>query len=111
MGPSADKSICPENERVGVYRNNTAHSNGRYGLRIFHNMVPRKFPCKKVRYDPTNLEDPFWQNPLITANFYDLTSWKNKRNGCITGRLGDVRFHNFKTCDNLLAGFEIEHAD
>jgi hypothetical protein len=46
IGPSANTEICPENERVGRFDNNHAHSNGRYGLRIFHNMRPRKFPCK-----------------------------------------------------------------
>jgi hypothetical protein len=45
MGPSANNAICPENDKVGVFRDNHAHSCGRYGLRIFHNMVPRKFPC------------------------------------------------------------------
>jgi hypothetical protein len=45
MGPSANINICSENAQVGEFRDNVAHSNGRYGLRIFHNMVPRKFPC------------------------------------------------------------------
>jgi hypothetical protein len=27
------------------FHNNVAHSNGRYGLRIFHNLVPRTYPC------------------------------------------------------------------
>jgi len=44
---------------------------------------------------------------LITANFYDLTSWKNKRNGAIFEKVGDIRMHNFKTADNLLAGIEV----
>lgn len=41
IGPHADTNVCPENHKVGVFRNNHAHSCGRYGLRIFHNMVPR----------------------------------------------------------------------
>jgi hypothetical protein len=45
IGPSANMNICSENERVGIFRNNTAHSCGRYGLRIFHNMIPRQYPC------------------------------------------------------------------
>jgi hypothetical protein len=64
MGPSANSNICSENDRVGVFENNTAHSNGRYGLRIFHNMVPRKYPCKAIIYDASNTTDPFWKNPL-----------------------------------------------
>jgi hypothetical protein len=69
-------------------------------------MIPRKFPCKPVVYDSSKPEDPFWQNPLQTANFYNLTSWKNNRNGAIAERVGDVRFINFKTADNILAGIE-----
>ena len=106
IGPSANTDVCPENDRVGEFRGNHAHSCGRYGLRIFHNMVPRTYPCQAISYDVNNTADPFWQNPLITANFYDLTSWKNGRNGAIAERVGDVRFHNFKTADNILAGIE-----
>jgi hypothetical protein len=106
MGPSASNEVCPQNEKVGVFDNNHAHSNGRYGLRIFHNMVPRTFPCKPLTFDPTNAADPYWENPLITANFNNLVSWKNKRNGAIAERVGDVRFNGFKTADNILAGIE-----
>jgi len=111
MGPNANEDVCPENEEVGRFENNHAHSNGRYGLRIFHNMIPRMYPCKDIIYDPFNTTDPFWQNPLITANFYNVTSWKNKRNGAIAGNVGDVRFHNFKVADNLLAGIEFERTN
>ena len=79
---------------------------GRYGLRIFHNMVPRTYPCKGLTYDSTNPDEPYWQNPPITANFDNFVGWKNNRNGAIAERVGDVRFNNFKTADNLLAGIE-----
>jgi len=111
MGPSADLDVCPENEPVGIFRGNHAHSNGRYGLRIFHNMMPRTFPCKPIIYDHNNATDPYWQNPSITANFYNVTAWKNKRNGVIFGKVGDVRVHDFKTADNILAGIEFERSD
>ena len=74
-------------------------------------MIPRKFPCKNLEYDFFNTTDHFWKNPLITATFENLTSWKNKRNGAIAGRIGDVRLLNFKVADNLLAGIEVEHTD
>lgn len=107
IGPSADTSVCPENEQVGVFQDNHAHSTGRYGLRIFHNMVPRKYPCKPIVINATNTEDPWHLNPIITANFYNLTSWKNGRNGAIAKTVGDVRFHDFKVADNILAGIEM----
>ena len=91
--------MCPENHVVGEWKDNHAHSNGKYGLRIFHNMVPRKFSCAGIDGG---------RNPSVTANFDGMVSWKNGRNGAIGGTLGDVRFNNFKVVDNLLAGVEVE---
>lgn len=48
---------------------------------------------------------------MITANFDDLTSWKNKRNGAIFEKIGDIRMNNFKTSDNILAGIEVSLSD
>lgn len=111
IGPHANTNVCPENERVGEFKDNHAHSCGRYGLRIFHNMVPRKFPCKGISYDHSNTTDPWHNNPAITAHFWNLTSWKNGRNGAIAEKVGDVRFHNFKVADNKLAGIEFSLTD
>lgn len=111
IGPNANTDVCPENHKVGEFRDNHAHSCGRYGLRIFHNMVPRLYPCQPIVYDKNNTADPWWKNPPITANFYRLTSWKNGRNGAIAERVGDVRFHDFKVADNILAGIEFSLTD
>jgi hypothetical protein len=54
MGPSASLDVCPENDRVGEFANNAAHTMGRYGLRIFHTMEPRTYPCKPMVYDESN---------------------------------------------------------
>lgn len=97
MGPSYDPNICPENAQLGEFRDNHAHSNGRYGFRIFHNLIPRQFPCKP-------LSD---KNKLIEGNFYNLTSYKNGRAGAIVERIGALRFHNFKTADNKESGIEV----
>ena len=69
-------------------------------------MVPRKFPCKGITYNAEKPDDPYHKNPPITADFYDLTSWKNGRNGAIAKRVGDIRFHNFRCADNIKAGIE-----
>ena len=105
IGPSFDANICPENTKLGEFRDNVAHSNGRYGLRIFHNLIPRTYPCKPMVYsgDPKN---PYPSNPPIIAEFHNLVSYKNQRNGAIAERVGAVQFHNFKTADNILAGME-----
>jgi hypothetical protein len=110
MGPSANINICSKNARVGEFRNNSAHSNGRYGLRIFHNMVPREFPCKSIVRDFTNEADPYHANKPLIGNFNGFTGWKNNRNGAIAEKVGAVKFNNFKTADNLLAGIEFEKA-
>ena len=99
-------NVCPENDRVGEFRGNSAHSMGRYGLRIFHNMIPRKYPCKPIEIDPNRPDDPFWKNPPITANFDDFTAWKCGRNGAIAEKVGDVRFNNFKIADSRETGIE-----
>jgi len=45
MGPSFDVNVCPTKSKIGEFRDNYTHSNGRYGLRIFHDLIPRKYPC------------------------------------------------------------------
>ena len=81
IGPSFDTNICPENTKLGEFVDNVAHSNGRYGLRIFHNLIPRQFPCSAINYET---------NPPIVAEFHNLVSYKNGRNGAIAERLGAV---------------------
>jgi|TARA_B110001450_G_C17442656_1_gene408574 hypothetical protein len=110
MGPSANRNICSRNARVGEFRNNTAHSCGRYGLRIFHDMVPREFPCRKIVRDSSNEADPYHKNRPIIANFNNYTSFKCGRTGAIADKVGIVRFNNFKTADHLTSGIEMTFA-
>jgi hypothetical protein len=37
--------VCPPGSPLGSFENNRAHSNARYGLRIFNHWVPRAIPC------------------------------------------------------------------
>ena len=110
IGPSYDPNICPEFTKLGVFKDNTANSTKKYGLRIFHALVPHKYPCKPSNYDPDYLAagktDPYWQNPKIPAVFENLTAWKCGRNGAIIERSGAVVFKNFKIADNGIAGME-----
>jgi len=84
---------------------------GRYGLRIFHNHVPRQYPCKPIIWSRKKPEDPYYKNPLVTANYVDFTGWKCNRAGSIAGMIGDVRFIDHKVADNLEHNILIEKVD
>lgn len=108
LGPSYTQTICPENTRLGEFRNNVAHSNGRYGLRIFHRLIPRQNPCAALVFDKDTTKPgfPYPLNPVIPAVFKDFTSWKNVENGAIAEQTGAVIWQNFKVADNMMAGLE-----
>jgi hypothetical protein len=76
-------TICPENSNIGEFIDNVAHSNGRYGLRIFENLIPREYPCSPLQYSG-NPSDPYPTNKPLTAEFRNLVSFKNGRNGAKT---------------------------
>jgi hypothetical protein len=62
---------------LGEFSDNVAHSNGMYGLWIFHIHAPRTYPCSPIIYDAANTTDPYWKNPTITANYTGFTAYKN----------------------------------
>lgn len=103
-GPSFNPTICPINVPLGEFSNNVAHSNGVYGVRVFHGHAPRKYPCLPI-------DDVNGTNPSITAVFKDILSYKNMDNGFIIEQSGDVRLENFIAADNLVAGAEYSLTD
>lgn len=74
-GPSATYDVCPTGMQLGLSRDNIAHSNIRFGLRIFR-LSARKYPCKQPQDE--NLIDPYSANPAIESRFTNYTLWKNK---------------------------------
>ena len=52
-GPSATMDVCPMGNPLGYVANNVAHSNIRFGLRIFI-LAPRLYPCEPIG----NFSDP-----------------------------------------------------
>ena len=109
-GPSFDVSICPEYAPLGSFTDNSAHSIKKYGLRIFHALIPREKPCSSSPYDPDYLAngetDPYWQNPKVPAIFENMIAWMCGENGAITERTGAVTFKDFKIADSGMAGIE-----
>jgi len=107
---SFDKNVCPMFTRLGEFRDNSAHSMRKYGLRLFHAHIPRLYPCAPSAIDGDYLakgkDDPFWLNPKVPSTFENMLAWKCGRNGAITERTGAVTFKNFKIADSGIAGIE-----
>ncbi|CAG9312591.1 unnamed protein product [Blepharisma stoltei] len=108
-GPSATTLICPPYLPLGQFANNTAHSNGKYGFRIWLGHIPLANPCSPGR-DKT-LRDPFSVNTPVTAYYYNYTGWKNNQDGAIAEDIGDVRFIGFKVADHHKNGIEISYSE
>ena len=111
-GASSSSHICPVGVKLGTFVHNVAHSNGRYGLRIFSEHTPRTYPCGETHIVPTldvglAEDEAFSQNPPIQAVYSDFLSYKNERAGVIADKIGAVGFERITTADNIQAGIEI----
>lgn len=86
-GPSFTTSICPVHGPLGQFFNNTAHSNGVHGLRVYPVYLPLADPC-----DSNSGPSPQY--------FHDFTAWHNGQHG-IFGKLnGDLHHVNAKLVEN-----------
>ena len=56
-GPSATMDVCPIGNPLGNVYNNVAHSNTRFGLRLFK-LISRTYPCSPIRNDRSP-DDPW----------------------------------------------------
>jgi hypothetical protein len=97
-GPSFSSKICPENAQMGTFFNNTAHTVGRYGLRIFHVHKPRERPCESVSSS----------NPEIPAHYKSYTGFKNGRAGVMGLSLGAIVLEDIRVADNKDVGIQFD---
>mmetsp|Transcript_29621 Transcript_29621/g.95059 ORF Transcript_29621/g.95059 Transcript_29621/m.95059 type:complete len:1807 (+) Transcript_29621:66-5486(+) len=97
-GPSATTEVCPRGMNNLAFSGNTAHSNGRYGLRIFNEWAPRTIPCDGGHY---------LTNPPIVNTMSNSTFYNNGRNGIIASRIGGVRFERMVAANNGRAQIEV----
>jgi hypothetical protein len=102
-GPSATNDVCPPGNPLGYVANNVAHSNIRFGLRIFK-LFSRKFPCRDFRND--SAADPWSINPSLPSVFYNFTIYKNLEDGVLSEQSGHVVISNFTIAENYNAGVE-----
>ena len=77
-----------------AFEDNTAHSNGRYGLRIFPKLLSREDPCDS-------------SSPFIPANITRQLSYMNRLKGIVGTEVGDLRIIEAAVADNRQAGIEV----
>ena len=91
-GPSYDPNICQQRVPLGEFANNTAHSQGWFGLWIFKEYYPvRDGRCRSKVPEP--------------AVFRSLTAW-NCEKGAEWVDVGAVQFNGFVMVNNEKAGIE-----
>lgn len=86
-GPSATPYYCPVNMPLGQFFNNTAHSNGVHGLRIYPQYFPLASPCGS-----NSLSSPQY--------FHNFTSYRNGVHGIFGKRNGDLHHIFVKMLEN-----------
>ena len=93
-GPSAIFNVCPNKNPFGGFKNNVAHSNAEFGLRIWETYDPHTIPCSGG-------------SDRDTATLYNLTAYSNGIHGVEFSVVGHVTVDGFKLADNRDNGIEI----
>jgi len=101
IGPSATSDVCPSGVPLGESHDNIAHSNKRFGLRLFL-YSPRAYPCMAYNKET---------NPSVEAKFYNYMIYKNEEVGLLAERNGNLVFDNFTIADNRCGGMEFWKCD
>jgi hypothetical protein len=107
LGSSEDENVCPEKAPLGQFKDNVAHSNGVFGVYLFHSHWPRTYPCQSMTYDATDPNNPYPNNPAVLAQYENLTAFKNGESGMFAHEIGAVQIVNAKVTDHPQAGVEV----
>ena len=92
--------VCPQGTPLGAFRDNVAHSNAHYGLRIHEVLTAREQPCSA----PSN------SNPYVSTQLRSLLSYRNAINGVQLSAVAKLEMVSFELVDNLLRGIEMPGA-
>jgi hypothetical protein len=88
-------SLSSYSGHVGEWFNNTAHSNGVHGLRIYPSYQPLLNPCGPKTNETTGLPAP-----SAPQTFRNFTSFHNGDNGIFGKRNGDIHHVGSKLIEN-----------
>nr|XP_026692211.1 fibrocystin-L-like isoform X4 [Ciona intestinalis] len=93
-GPSYDPQYCPRHIPLGVFLNNTVHSQGWFGVWTFQVWYPKK-------------AGSCWNNEPEPADIGSMLVW-NCEKGAELVNAGAIRFHNALMVNNEKAGLEVK---
>ena len=101
-GPSRTTDYCPSKAPMGEFRNNSAHSNGLYGIWLF--------TAQEKGWTPQtgDLEHGWCNGEKTTATFGSFIAWNNEI-GVEVVESGAIRFENMTLLDNEKSGVELIH--
>ena len=101
-GPSRTSSYCPARAPMGRFFNNSAHSNGLYGIWMFTAGQSGWHPHDGTR------ENGYCDGNPITGTLGDFIAWNNEI-GVEIVEGGAIRFENMTLLDNEKSGIENIH--
>ena len=102
-GPSEDSNYCSNNVPLGVFRDNSAHTFGWYGIWVFS-------MAGYLPMDGTPEGGYCDGSSFVPAKYENFLAWRCERGAEVVFG-GPLQFHDFKMLDNEKAGMEFVEVD